>query len=71
MWQQDACSQGGARAGFSIHPERGHEGHIHEVPQEDYVQVCTLTIEYYCPVTVNIRAFATYVTFLRSVISPL
>jgi hypothetical protein len=28
------------------------------------VQVCTLTIVYYCPVTVNICALATYVTFL-------
>jgi hypothetical protein len=34
-WQQDACSQEGAGAGFTIHPERGHEGRIRKVPQED------------------------------------
>ncbi len=33
------------------------------------VQVCTLTIMHCCPVTVNIRAIATYVAFLRSKIS--
>jgi hypothetical protein len=32
------------------------------------VQVCTLTIIYYCSVTVNIQAIATYATFLRSAI---
>jgi hypothetical protein len=31
------------------------------------VQVCTLTITYCCPVTVKIRAIATYATFLQSV----
>ncbi len=29
------------------------------------VQVCTLTIMHCCPVTVNIRAIATYATFLQ------
>jgi hypothetical protein len=33
------------------------------------VQVCTLTIMHCCPVTVNIRAIATYATFLQSAIS--
>jgi hypothetical protein len=29
------------------------------------VQICTLTIMHCCPVTVNIRAVATYATFLQ------
>ncbi len=62
-WQQDACSQEGARAGFSIHPERGYEGRIREVKKKTAVQVCTLTIAYYCSVTVKIHAIATYATF--------
>jgi hypothetical protein len=33
------------------------------------VQVCTLTIVHCCPVTVNIRAIATYATFLQLVTS--
>jgi hypothetical protein len=33
------------------------------------VQVCTLTIVYYCLTTVNIHAIATYATFLWSAIS--
>ncbi len=32
------------------------------------VQVCTLTLMYCCPVTVNICAIATYATFLQSTI---
>jgi hypothetical protein len=59
------CSQEWARARFSIHPERGHEGRIREVPQEDrcssmYIDYCI----FYCPVNVNIRTIATYATFL-------
>jgi hypothetical protein len=33
------------------------------------VQVCTLTIVHYCPVTVNIHTIATYATFLQLAIS--
>ncbi len=55
-----------------MHPERGHEGHIREVPQEDRCSNMYINLYiyiYYCPITVNIRAIATYATFLRSAVS--
>ncbi len=39
------------------------------MPQETDVQVCTLTIMQYYPVTANIRTIATYAAFLQSQIS--
>jgi hypothetical protein len=50
----------GARAGFSIHTEGGHEGRTREVPQEDRCS-CTLTSVYILFCNCNIRALATYV----------
>jgi hypothetical protein len=34
-WQQDACSESEARSRLSLSLERGHEGCIREVLQED------------------------------------
>jgi hypothetical protein len=35
-WQQDACLWGEARVELSLSPERGREGQIREVPEEDH-----------------------------------
>jgi hypothetical protein len=58
--------QNGGRARLSRWPEGDHEGRTHEVPQEDDVQVCTLSSVYiYCSIKQHL-ALATYVSLMTN-----
>jgi hypothetical protein len=68
-WQQDASSQEGPEPGSVYTQSEVMKDVFMRCHEKTDVQVCTLTIVHYRPVTVNIRAITTYATFVQSAIS--